>query len=88
LKTSKRYDISHLVEAQFEPGSHERVLKNLLGIKRKREMDRFEAREHLRTMEQLIRVYDKNHRFNAADICRIHRIWLGNIYAWGVIIAK
>lgn len=82
MKASRRYDISHLVEAQFEPGSHESVLKNLLGIKHKREMDRFEAKEHLRALEELIGIYDKNHRFNAADICRIHRIWLGNIYAW------
>ena len=82
MKTSRSYDISHLVEAQFEPGSHERVLKNLLGIKHKREMDRVEAREHLRALEEFIGIYDKNHRFNAADICRIHSIWLGNIYAW------
>jgi hypothetical protein len=33
-----RYDIGHLAEAQFEPGSHQRVLKNLPGIHRKREM--------------------------------------------------
>jgi hypothetical protein len=34
-KIADRYDPSGLVEAQFEPGSHRRVLKNLLGIKRK-----------------------------------------------------
>ncbi len=39
-KESGRYDVSELVEAQFEPDSRRRVLKNLLGIKRKREMDR------------------------------------------------
>ncbi len=82
MKRSGRYKISHLAEAQFEPGSHSRVLKNLLGIKRKREIDRFEAREHLRTLGKLIGIYDKNHRFKAADICKIHKIWLGNIYAW------
>ena len=82
LKTSRRYDISHLAEAQFEPGSRGRVLKNLMRIRNKREMDQVEAREHLRALEELIGVYDRNHRFNALDICRIHRIWLGNIYAW------
>ncbi len=82
LKTSKRYDISHLVEAQFEPDSRGRVLKNLLSIKNKREMDQAEAREHLRALEQLIGIYDKNHRFNATDICKIQGVWLGNIYAW------
>ncbi len=39
----KKYDVSGLPEAQFEPGSSGRVLKNLLGIKNQREMDRVEA---------------------------------------------
>jgi cell filamentation protein len=82
LKRSRRYDISHLVEAQFEPGSRGRVLKNLLRIRNKREMDQVEAREHLRALEQLIGLYDKNHRFNAADISKTHGIWLEKIYGW------
>jgi cell filamentation protein len=81
-KTVGRYDVSELVEAQFEPGSRRRVLKNLLGIKRKGEMDRVEAREQLRALHELIRTYGKNHRFTAADICQIHKIWLMNIYPW------
>jgi hypothetical protein len=40
MKKPSRYDTSTLIEAQFEPGSRGRVLKNLLGIKSKREMDR------------------------------------------------
>jgi cell filamentation protein len=44
-KIANRYDVSGLVEAQFEPGSRRRVLKNLLGIRRKREMDRLEGVE-------------------------------------------
>lgn len=81
-KTTGRYNVSELVEAQFEPGSGRRVLKNLLGIKRKREMDRVEAREQFRALHELIRIYGKNHRFTAADICQIHKIWLRNIYPW------
>ena len=81
-KTTGRYDVSELVEARFEPGSSRRVLKNLLGIKRKREIDRAEAREQLRALYELIRLYGKNHRFTAADICQIHKVWLGNIYPW------
>ena len=38
-----RYDVSTLPEAQFEPGSRHRVLKNLLGIIRRREMDEIEV---------------------------------------------
>ena len=81
-KTTGRYDVSELAEAQFEPGSGRRVLKNLLGIKRKREMGRIEAQEQLRALHELIRIYGKKHRFTAADLCRIHKVWLGNIYPW------
>ncbi len=40
---STRYDTSALPEAQFEPGSCGRVLRNRLGIKRKKEMDEAET---------------------------------------------
>lgn len=82
FKKGKRYDVSRLVEAQFEPGSRGRVLKNLLSIKSKREMDRVEAREQLRALEELIGIYDEQHRFTATDLRKIHKIWLGSIYAW------
>jgi cell filamentation protein len=81
-KIGDRYDVSGLVEAQFEPGSSRRVLKNLLGIERKREMDRLEGLEQLRALRELIKIYGKRHRFTAADVRRIHRIWLENIYPW------
>jgi cell filamentation protein len=77
-----RYDASGLEENRFEPGSHGRVLKNLLGIKSKREMDRMEGREQVRALEELTALYDRKHRFTAADVCRIHRTWLGHVYAW------
>lgn len=71
-----------MIENQFEPGSHRCVLRNLLGIKRKREMDKVEAVEQLKVLEKLTRMYDRAHKFTAADICKIHKIWLGRIYAW------
>jgi cell filamentation protein len=82
LKKTGRYNVSGLVEAQFEPDSRRRVLKNLLGIRRKRQMDRIEAREHDRALEELVEIYGQNHRFTAADVSRIHRVWLSPIYAW------
>lgn len=45
-------------------------------------MDRVEGREQLRALEELATVYDKDHRFTAADVCRIHQVWLGRIYSW------
>ena len=84
MKKSRRYRTSHLLEDQYEPGSRGLVLKNLLGIKSKGEMDRIEAVAFKQTEDALFRMqtYGKHHRFSANDICKIHEIWLGNIYEW------
>ena len=82
MRKKDRYDTVDLDEDQFEPGSHRRVLRNLLGITSKREMDRLEGREQVRALEDLAAAYNKDHRFTGADVCRIHKIWLGRIYSW------
>ena len=81
-RKKSRYNTSNMIDAQIEPGSGGRVLKNLLGIKRKREMDQVEGREQRRALDELIRIYDRDHRFTAADIRQIHQLWLGNVYEW------
>jgi cell filamentation protein len=82
MKHTGRYAVSELIEGQFEPGSRGRVLRNLIGIKSRREMDEAEGKALVGTVEKLIRGYDSNHRFKAADLCSMHREWLGSIYAW------
>ena len=82
MKKGGHYDASGLIEAQFEPGSRGRVLRNLLGIKSKREIDQVEAQEQLRTLEELVRIYDQTHRFTASDVRKFHKMWLEPIYAW------
>lgn len=82
MKRGGRYDTSGLVEAQFEPGSRGRVLRNILGIKSSRQMDDAEASALKAAMDGLVARYDEQHRFTAADICDMHRRWLGGIYAW------
>lgn len=82
MKRSGRYDASGFIEGQFEPGSQRRVLRNLIGIKRKWEMDTVESNELVRAFRKILGVYDKNHRFTAADLCAMHREWLGSIYEW------
>jgi len=82
MKKSGRYDTSGLVEAQFEQGSRGRVLKNLLGIKRKRDMDEAETKALKFATDKLLGIYSKNHRFTEADIRKMHRVWLGGIYIW------
>jgi cell filamentation protein len=78
-KKSDKYDVSNLVEAQFEPGSKGLVLKNLLGIKNEREIYIKETEEYVRVLSELIMKYDRDHRFTEKDIKLIHKEWLGAI---------
>jgi len=45
-------------------------------------MDKAEGNELVRTFKKFISVYDENHRFNTADLCEMHKEWLGSIYEW------
>lgn len=45
-------------------------------------MDRVEGREQVRALERLTATYDSTHRFTAADIRHMHKVWLGPIYSW------
>jgi cell filamentation protein len=82
MKKTSRYHISGLTEAQFEAGSHGRVLKNLLGVKSKRQMDQVEGREQFQAFDKLVKIFGQNHRFHANDICKIHEVWLAQVYVW------
>lgn len=82
MKKDGRYDVSSLVETQFEPGSHEQVLKNRLGIKSSKEMDTVEVHALERVTVGLVGKHNEWHRFTAGDICEIHKKWLGEIYEW------
>lgn len=81
-KSTKQYQTSYLSEDQYEPGSRGRVLKNLLGVNRKREMDLIEAKALFTAHETLVEQYASDHRFGASDIYGIHGTWLGKIYPW------
>lgn len=82
MKKGGRYDVSGLVEAQYEAGSNNMVLRNLLGIIDPDEMDRVEARALAKATDILIREYDQEHQFTSADICHFHKTWLGKVYEW------
>lgn len=82
MKKSGRYKTDSLVEDQYEEGSDGLVLKNLLHIKDKREIEEVETRELYRVSDQLTEIYDQDHRFTVADICTMHEYWLGTVYGW------
>jgi cell filamentation protein len=58
------------------------VLRNRLGIRRKREMDQFEYEALLRAQEAYLERISPETRFTAALLCEMHRDWLGEIYEW------
>jgi cell filamentation protein len=70
------------VEAEFEPGSRGRVLRNLGGVRSAREMAQRESEALLVATERLIDETRVDQRFTAADVSRMHKGWLGRIYPW------
>lgn len=79
--TEGRYRASG-AQAEFEPGSRGRVLRNQLGISRVRDMQRAESEALLAAQEWAIGHFLVSHRFSASDIVLLHRRWLGHIYPW------
>lgn len=77
-----RYKTSHLIEDQYEPGSEGKVLRNLIGIRSPEEMGLAETSALWLVQEQLIGEVSADQSFTAEDLCRIHRQWLGGLYAW------
>ena len=78
---STRYD-AHSQQAGFEPGSGGRVLRNLLSIKRVRDMAEAESQALQLAQDQAIDRIASDRRFTAADIQQLHRLWLAPIYSW------
>jgi len=58
------------------------VLRNLLGITRVRDMNEAESQALVLAQEAALDRFGPEHRFTAADICALHRLWLGPVYTW------
>jgi cell filamentation protein len=69
-------------EPEFQPGSRGRVLRNLRGITRVREMEDAETQMLSATQTAALKMYGPSHRYTLTDIRRLHRMWLGDIYPW------
>ena len=81
-KLSGKYQPPSGAEAEAEPGSRGRVLRNRLGIVSVREMDRPEYEALLRAQTAALTWVTPGTRFTARIICRLHKDWLGGIYEW------
>ena len=69
-------------EAEYEPGSRGRVLRNRPGIRRVTDMQYAESAALDAVQEWAAGHFDAEHRFTADDVCELHRRWLGDIYPW------
>ena len=77
-----KYDTTGNVEAQFEPGSDDRVLANKLGVSNAEEMDDVELHLLKRLYDEILGSVEVDQRLSVADIREWHRRWLGNVYVW------
>jgi cell filamentation protein len=82
MKKQGRYSTSGLVEDQYMPGSKDKVLRNLLGVTAKKEIDRIETELLFEITDQLLDEFDNTRQFSADDILEMHRRWLGSVYEW------
>ena len=77
-----RYATHGSAEGETQPGSRSRVLANLEGIVRVRDMQIAETRALLELTYELLGEITEAQRFAVADLCDWHARWLGDIYAW------
>jgi len=77
-----RYDTSGNIEAQYEPGSDNRVLANKLGITDPAEMADIELDLLTQIYDATINSIRENQRITVADLREWHRRWLGNVFVW------
>jgi cell filamentation protein len=79
---SDRYDLASSAEGQFEPGSNNAVLKNLLGITDPAQMETTEF-DLLAVLElKLLHEVETDQMITARDLCEWHHRWLGSVYEW------
>ena len=78
----RRYLPALGVEAESQPGSRGRVLRNKPGIQYKREMDRAEFEALTRAQTDFLGQVTTETRFTAEMLRSMHRAWLGELYEW------
>jgi len=69
-------------EADFQPGSRGRVMRNRLGITTKTAMDRVEYESLIHAQESYVQRVGQETRFTVAILRDMHRTWLGGLYSW------
>jgi len=79
--SSDRYEATG-AQAEYQPGSNDEVLANLLGITDPSEMAEAELVLLDKLYEAVVVDGVPQRRLTVADLRTWHRRWLGNVYAW------
>jgi len=82
MAPADKYDTSSLPENQYEPGSDDRVLKNMAGITSREELEDVEEKRFEQVMQEAVIRFDAEHRFTALDIVWLHQSWLEDVFTW------
>lgn len=69
-------------EGEFEPGSNDQVLRNLVGITSADDMDELELQLLRELYDEVLVQNLPEGPLTVADLQHWHRLWLGNVYAW------
>lgn len=77
-----RYDASSNPEAQFEPGSDDHVLRNLLGIRDPAVMDDVKLDLLDLLYDQVPSMVLQTERIRVEHIRAWHQRWLGTVFEW------
>lgn len=78
---SDRYDTS-AGQSTFEPGSHDQVLRNKLGVTDPGDMAEAELLLLEKLYQAVLVAALPNRSLRVSDLKTWHRRWLGNVYAW------
>ena len=81
-RPGRRYRRPEGAEAETQTGSRGLVLRNRLGIARKREMDQAENEALLAAQNRYLERIGPETRFTAALLREMHGDWLRGIYEW------
>ena len=80
--TRDRYATYGSIESTYQPGSRGRVLANIAGISRVRDMEQAESDALESLTFALLDEVAIEQRFTVDDLCTWHRRWLGSLYPW------
>lgn len=67
---------------EHEPGSDGTVLKNLLGLKTKDEIDAAEVKAYAQAFQFTMSNFTPDQQLTVSDIDAIHKHFFGSIYSW------